>query len=135
MRVVFKKRSPGQIEFGIIFGGITLGLLCAGRLLPVLSFAPACAFRRLTGLPCPTCGSTRSLVYFAHGEFAAALLINPLMTLGLAALLLFFLYSVATWVFDLPRIRFIVTEKEQDGIRAAVVILLLAQWFYLIHTL
>lgn len=31
-----------------------------------------CPFRRLTGLPCPACGLTRSFVYTTHGHLAEA---------------------------------------------------------------
>jgi hypothetical protein len=37
-----------------------------------------CLFKNLTGMPCPSCGITRSIIQFYHGHFEAALLINPL---------------------------------------------------------
>ena len=36
-----------------------------------------CPFRRLTGLPCPGCGLTRSWVYLAHGWWRDAFLAHP----------------------------------------------------------
>src|SRR6202012_4514090 len=36
-----------------------------------------CAFRAETGLPCPTCGLTRSVVMSLHGEFARAWSMAP----------------------------------------------------------
>jgi len=37
----------------------------------------ACAFRRATGLPCPTCGFSRSTVLALHGNLGAAWHIMP----------------------------------------------------------
>lgn len=36
-----------------------------------------CPFRRLTGLPCPGCGLTRSWVYLAHGWWREGFAANP----------------------------------------------------------
>ena len=40
-------------------------------------FASACYFQSRTGLPCPTCGITRSIVLTLHGRLIEALRINP----------------------------------------------------------
>jgi hypothetical protein len=54
----------------------------------------ACAFRRATGLPCPTCGLTRSTVLALHGNLGAAWHVMPagpvlvLGALGIAVALL-----------------------------------------------
>jgi hypothetical protein len=37
-----------------------------------------CAFRRVTGHPCPTCGMTRSLAALAKGDWRASLALHPL---------------------------------------------------------
>lgn len=44
----------------------------AGRALP-----PLCLFRLVTGLPCPGCGITRSVVDLVHGDLAASLHHHP----------------------------------------------------------
>ena len=46
--------------------------------------APACAFRSLTGIPCPTCGGTRALLALGRLDVFAALAWNPLVTLATA---------------------------------------------------
>jgi Protein of unknown function (DUF2752) len=37
-----------------------------------------CFIKRITTIPCPSCGSTRSLLCLLHGDVIQALLINPL---------------------------------------------------------
>ncbi|MDX1933857.1 MAG: DUF2752 domain-containing protein [Capsulimonadales bacterium] len=44
----------------------------------VLGVPSLCLFRGLTGLPCPGCGMTRSLVCCAHGRFGDALAFHSL---------------------------------------------------------
>ncbi|HET6249769.1 MAG TPA: DUF2752 domain-containing protein [Tepidisphaeraceae bacterium] len=46
---------------------------------------PPCEFLRRTGLPCPSCGMTTSFSWFARGNIAASLYVQPMGTL-LAAL-------------------------------------------------
>lgn len=46
---------------------------------------PSCTFRSLTGIPCPSCGTTRAAVALLRLDFGSALAANPLATLaGLA---------------------------------------------------
>lgn len=132
MRLLLKKRDPDRIEFGIIYGGIALLMLGAGRLLPVLLFAPDCMFRGLAGIPCPTCGSTRSLVLLSHGNLLSALAMNPLTTLCLIAALVYLVASILSLAFDLPRVSFHLTGKEKNVMRTGVVLTVVAQWAYLI---
>jgi hypothetical protein len=132
MRLFLKKRAPDQIEFGIIYGGIALLMLGVGWLQPMLSFAPDCAFKGLTGIPCPTCGSTRSVVHLSHGEILSAFVMNPLTTLCLMSAVLYFIYSSISAALYLPRISLRLTDTERNIMRAGVVMLLLVQWAYLI---
>ena len=36
-----------------------------------------CLFKCVTHIPCPSCGSTRSVISIIHGDFLQALYINP----------------------------------------------------------
>jgi hypothetical protein len=52
---------------------------------PILA---VCAFRRATGLPCPTCGLSRSTVLALHGNLGAAWQVmpaGPVLVLGALA--------------------------------------------------
>lgn len=55
-----------------------------GRLARLLI---SCPFKKITGLPCPTCGATRAALALARFDFAGALLHYPLMTLAWVALI------------------------------------------------
>ncbi len=46
-----------------------------------------CPFRRLTGLPCPGCGLTRSWVYGAHGWWRESFLAHPFGAVAIAIVL------------------------------------------------
>ena len=55
--------------------GAALGALLAAQ--GHLSW-PQCPLRKFTGVPCPSCGCTRSLLAWCHLDPAAALQFNPL---------------------------------------------------------
>lgn len=42
-----------------------------------LGLAP-CQFEEKTGLPCPSCGFTTSVTYFAHGNVLASIYVQPM---------------------------------------------------------
>jgi len=50
-----------------------------GRLATAL---PACRLKSWFGIPCPSCGITRSALALAKLDFESALAVNPLATLG-----------------------------------------------------
>jgi hypothetical protein len=135
MRIIFNKRKTGEIDYGIIYGGLSIIVLFVGSTMPVFSLIPSCTFRMLTGIPCPTCGATRSVVALARGNVAASFMMNPLTALCLLAGTLIFLYSLTCLAFDLPKINLLLSSKEEIALKASVIILLLAQWAYLIATL
>ncbi len=135
MRVLLANRKPGRIEYGIIYGGAALAALAAVRLFPVLPFFPQCPFRMLTGIPCPTCGATRSLIQLAHGDITAALMMNPLVAAGILVAVFFFFYGIIALLFDIPRFMFFLTENESKAMRVGSACLLFAQWIYLVMRL
>ena len=61
------------------------------------SMPSLCLFKEITGLPCPSCGTTRSVLLIVNGRFWEAVQLNPLgIILGLALVIIPF------WIaFDL----------------------------------
>ena len=134
MRFVQNRRREGQIEFGIIYGGIALFALFAGRFLPALALAPDCAFHALSGVPCPTCGATRSIVYLSHGAFVSAFTMNPLVATCVVAAALCLFYCLFTLAFNIPRIGVALSLNEKDRLRLTAALLVSGNWLYLIIT-
>lgn len=71
---------------------VAAGFLGAAVLLPArrpLRF-DLCPLHRFTGLPCLTCGLTRSVCLFAHGEWSASVSMHPAGWLAFGFLVLAF---------------------------------------------
>ncbi len=134
MHMTLAGRKPGQIEFGIIYGGIVLLGLVVTRFFHATQFLPGCVFRSLTGIPCPTCGSTRAMNFLAEGKIIAALSMNPLVAAAIISSLLYLAYTLITLVFTLRRVNVVLDERGQAGLRVAIVLLVALNWLYLIIT-
>lgn len=77
-------------------GMLVAGLLLAAWTPPDSAAWTTCAFRRLTGLECATCGMTRALSALAHGDLAGSLARHPLAApLAAEAALLWLLAPLA----------------------------------------
>jgi hypothetical protein len=58
-----------------------------------------CLFRKITGLPCPSCGTVHSIFLIMRGEFLMALRENPLGFAGVLMVLVFPLWIFSDLVF------------------------------------
>ena len=98
------------------------GLLIA-RFIPVAKLIPfwGCAFRRITGWPCPGCGLTRVADHFAHFDFLAAFVSNPAGALAAALFAAAVVWSALHLAFKVPVPELILDEREWDTLRAIVI--------------
>lgn len=95
--------------------------------------ATPCPVKLSTGLPCPSCGTTRAVVALAGGDVAGSLATNPLGLLAVLALVVF-----PPWVLhDQFRGRggfhrfYAAAEgrlQRSAGLAAAGILLVLANW-------
>lgn len=117
MRAVVLRR----VDIGGIHLQISATLLLVGAiLLPLLPGHGGliCPLRAMTGIPCPLCGMTTSVVATSRGRFSEALAANPagiLFVIGALALLILrparvrlpvialVVSVIAMWVFQLFR--------------------------------
>ena len=88
-----------------------------------------CPLKRLTGVPCPTCGATRGAMRLARGEVFGALSCNPLLFAVLSILVI--LLSIR--LISARTLRLAMTRAERRVAWAVCTILLLANWAYVIR--
>ncbi len=120
-------------------GGLRLSLVGAMAWLALVGLVewlrPAgcavslCILRNVTGLPCPTCGSTRAVRALAAGRPIEALGHNPLVVTAMAC--------GAAWLFwravRAPRRRGALRRPSNGAALAVVAVLLVvANWCYLL---
>ena len=93
-----------------------------------------CLFKNITGIACPSCGSTRSLISIINGNFTDAFFINPLgyvIAIILLALPLWLLYDVIlkndTLYRNYKKFEAVLQIKWLAGI---LVLLILINWIW-----
>jgi len=136
VKLEFRRLNAGETDFELIFG--TLFPISFALLLVWLKLTlplPGCWFRRITGLPCLTCGGTHSLRALMNMNWLQALHWNPLCSTAIFAMACLAACSLVTVIFGLPRLRI----ARMDARSAFFLRMLLAagiagNWIYVIAT-
>jgi hypothetical protein len=134
MSIALRKRRPDDVEFGLVYGTMAILALVTAYFFPFTDLLPSCVFNTMTGIPCPTCGVTRSLVHLAQGNFLTAFRMNPLFALMIVTALLAFMLNAISLIGKYPRITLTLTPSHTIILRAAVILIFLINWVYLIST-
>lgn len=96
-----------------------------------------CLFKKTTGIPCPACGSTRSLLEIIHGNIAAGIETNPLGIIALIYLLILPFWLLTDLVLvkrTLPAF-YLKAEKivRKKYVASLLILLVLANWIWNIY--
>lgn len=78
-----RRRAPETLLAAGLGGALALSTAVPYSTL--LRGPVVCPFLAVTGIPCPTCGMTRSWNLTAHGDITAALALHPMGPLTFAA--------------------------------------------------
>jgi hypothetical protein len=134
MQLQRRRLRPGELDHELIWLSVSLGSLAFAAVWFELRLPwPHCVFLAITGHPCLTCGMTRATMGFLHGDFIGALHWNPLIFVALCGLSIFDTYAFAVLITRAPRLRLIqFSSAEKFFFRALVIVLLLANWIYLL---
>lgn len=110
-----------------------IGLFVA-RFIPVAKLIPfwGCAFRTITGWPCPGCGLTRAADHFAHFNLLGALKANPLGTLAAAGFAVAVVWSALHLLFKLPTPDVNLDNKDWDRLRNVAIVLCVLNYAFVI---
>jgi len=117
-------------RLGLIWGAIAIAAAVLTHLAtPLAPLLPGCLFRELTGLPCPTCGTTHAVLALARLDFPHAIVFNPLATLGA---LVFLVGGVAAAVASLAGLPLTEPRLSGPAPRFAVLLAVAANWAWLL---
>jgi len=139
MRLGTSLRGKQEVPLLIILGACTLLAAGAARVWWSLGGETHsllfCPFRRLTGLPCPTCGATRAFAALGRGDLRESFAMNPLLTLGALGILAAAVASLARRIAARPAIRVRLSPGDHRALRISCVVALGANWLYLLFHL
>ena len=120
------------LPLGAIFGAIVAaGVAAVGVLhLDRLPF-PVCYLKALTGLPCPTCGTTRAMARLFALDLGGAFVMNPLATMVALGIVAWAVVDLLLLMRGRPW-SFRVSPAAGTVLRVGAVLLVFANWVYLI---
>ncbi|MGE5275586.1 MAG: DUF2752 domain-containing protein [Acidobacteriota bacterium] len=90
---------------------------------------PPCLFRSVTGLPCPTCGSTRAVLALARLDLAGAVALNPL---AVAAAIVFVAGGLIAAIAALGGRPLREPQRYPPAARLALLAAVAANWVWLL---
>ena len=115
---------------GIVAGLAVLAWIARLALQWQLPF-PQCWLRKLTGVPCPACGCTRSLAAWSAGDLQQALLFNPLFFAVCVGLLLWLTLWTAQLTSHRPILDSVRTKAARLPLWRIAIVLVATNWLYL----
>jgi hypothetical protein len=129
---ILLKNTPPKSPIHVIWGIFAIGLIILGHLFRnYLGMLPPCIFKHVTGIPCLTCGGTRSIVAFSNFEFYRAFIFNPLIMLFSVGIMVFSFGTLAGWILK-RSIAVKLSRNEIMVIRIFIISLVIFNWAFLI---
>ena len=134
MRLVWRRLPAAGTNHELIWLTVSMAVFAGAALwLGMGLLWPRCPFLAITGFPCLSCGATRALIAFTHGNFWEALSWNPLAFLAFCAVAAFDLYAIVVLLGRTARLRIVDwTRGQKKTARIAAVAAIALNWIYLL---
>jgi hypothetical protein len=121
-------KSPVHIVWGVI---VISAIIAAGFFKGYLNIFPQCVFKHATGIPCLTCGGTRSIILLSQFDIMESVAYNPLAAAAALGLMLFSI-SVLIGVILRRRMAIEISPSDARIMRIAILTTIMINWAYLI---
>ena len=103
-------------------------------LLPDGSGMGICIFKHITGIPCPSCGSTRAVKALLHGDFIGSIVLNPIGILVAVIMIVLPVWLIVDITQNKQSLYLFYRRFEnfvrKPGIAAILIILVVANWIW-----
>jgi hypothetical protein len=130
-------QQVGTVDHELIWGSLAVLAVLCSVFVPVLDLLEAahyrCPFRAVTGVPCPTCGTTRAFIAMGSLEVGRAFRTNPLAAVFWVGLLAYGPFALTCSLLGTRRPRLTeVSERARWLLVAAGGSILAANWIYVL---
>jgi hypothetical protein len=134
MTAEWRRLAPGELDHELLWSAVGLAAVCllAVVALTPLAFPLVCPLSALSGVPCPTCGSTRALFALGEGRWLAALRFNPLTTVAVTLGIPWLAHGVVASLLRLPRLRLRPDPADRRRLRLLAWLAIAFAWVFLI---
>ena len=117
------------------FAGLLLVLAGARLSLAWPLPLPFCLLKRLTGIPCPFCGTTRCLQACSQLDFAAALQWNPLAFVACVGIPAWFAVWSVDRLWNRRWLALLRRALQNRAVKLGLIAAVFLNWVYLWHAL
>ena len=133
--ITWRRLAENETDHELIWLCVSLASAVGAWLWLRLGYpVPRCTWHEFTGIPCPSCGATRSVIAILSGDWLRAFLLNPLVFLGAIGVVLYDLYAAVVLTRRAPRLRVDdISRATGRAIRVGVIALLAGNWAWLIY--
>jgi hypothetical protein len=131
---VWRPLAPDELDHELLWSALAVvSAACAAAVLVTFGLPPVrCAFKSITGLPCPTCGATRAFLALVQGGWRESLALNPLVVPAVLGGTVYVPYALAVSLFRRPRLRLRLSARDRQRARVLVGAVVAGVWTYLI---
>ena len=130
IKFIRSSRYPNIPLFATLILVVWLTLVGVAALINfrISNYIDLCMFKRFTGYPCPTCGTTRGIISLLHCKFIEAWHYNPLVfSIGIIVVI-----HLIIKLFFARKIKISLTKKERKFAWLLAIVIFLANWAYVI---